>query len=213
MTLLTDHGITTPLAGVRVLDLTRVLSGPHCTRMLCDMGADVIKVEPPAGDMTRFANPRVNGLASYFVQQNVGKRNISLDLRKPEALDVLLALADRCDVLVENFRPGVADRMGLGYDAVSARNPRLIYASISGYGADGPWSTGGRTRRWSAPRPVSRSPRATPAAATYANDPHSHADVYTGARGRGRRSSPRCSTARAPARNGSTSRWRRRCST
>ena len=128
-----------PLEGVRVLDLTRVLSGPHCTRMLCDLGAEVIKVEPPDGDMTRFANPRVNSLSSYFVQQNVGKRNVSLDLGNPEALGLLLGLADQCDVFIENFRPGVAARMGLGYEAVSARNPRIVYASISGYGQTGPW--------------------------------------------------------------------------
>ena len=130
-----------PLDGIRVLDFTRVLSGPHATRMLCDLGADVIKVEPPEGDLTRMTNPRVNGLATYFVQQNVGKRNISLDIHKPEAVDLLLRLASQCDVVIENFRPGVMDRMGLGYDAVAARNPRIIYASINGYGSTGPWSS------------------------------------------------------------------------
>src|SRR5829696_2870054 len=127
----TNEGREGPLAGVRVLDLTRVLSGPHCTRMLCDLGAEVIKVEPPGGDMTRFANPRINGLASYFVQQNSGKRNISLNMAHPDALELLLGLAERCDVLVENFRPGVMDRMGLGYAVVVRRNPRIVFASIS----------------------------------------------------------------------------------
>src|SRR6188768_627432 len=128
-----------PLAGVRVLDLTRVLSGPHCTRMLADLGADVIKVEPPAGDVTRFTSPRVDSLSTYFIQQNVGKRNISLDITRPEAVELLLDLADRCDVLIENFRPGVMARMGLGHEGVRARNRRLVYASISGYGSTGPW--------------------------------------------------------------------------
>lgn len=168
-----------PLDGVRVLDFTRVLSGPHATRMLCDLGADVIKVEPPDGDMTRFSNPRVNGLASYFIQQNVGKRNISLDMTRPESLGLLLHLVEHCDVLIENFRPGVMARMGLDYAAVSARNPRIIYASISGYGQTGPWVH----RRAYAPV-VGAETGITKAQGDarhghYANDPHSHADVYT----------------------------------
>src|SRR3954452_16562583 len=128
-----------PLNGIRVLDFTRVLSGPHATRMLCDLGADVIKVEPPEGDITRTTNPRVNSLASYFIQQNAGKRSVSLDTRKREAIDLLLRLSESCDVLIENFRPGVMDRQGLGYEAVAAGNARIIYASINGYGSDGPW--------------------------------------------------------------------------
>lgn len=175
-----------PLAGIRVLDLSRVLSGPHCTRMLCDLGAEVIKVEPPDGDLTRFANPRVNSLSSYFVQQNTGKRNISLDLAKPEAKELLLRLAEQCDVLVENFRPGVAERLGLGYAEVSARNPRIVYASISGYGQTGPWvgrrayapvvgAEAGLTRAQGDARgTVEHDGRRH-----YANDPHSHGDVYT----------------------------------
>jgi CoA:oxalate CoA-transferase len=129
-----------PLDDIRVLDLSRVLAGPHCTRLLVDLGADVIKVEPPEGDLTRFATMRKNSLSAYFVQQNVGKRNISLDLSKPEAVELLLRLAEHMDVLLENFRPGVLDRLGLGYEAVSAINPRIIYASITGYGQSGPWS-------------------------------------------------------------------------
>ena len=96
-----------PLEGVRVLDFTRVLSGPHATRMLADLGAEVIKVEPPAGDLTRFANPRINSLSTYFIQQNTGKQNISLDMAKSAAVDLLQRLSARCDVVVENFRPGV----------------------------------------------------------------------------------------------------------
>lgn len=172
-----------PLAGVRVLDLTRVLSGPHCTRMLCDLGAEVIKVEPPDGDLTRFSTPRVNSMATYFVQQNVGKQNISVDLSRPEAVEVVLDLAERCDVLVENFRAGVADRLGIGYGAVAARNPQIVYASISGYGQDGPW----RNRRAYAAVVGAESgllraqgdARAADSDAHYANDPHSHGDVYT----------------------------------
>jgi crotonobetainyl-CoA:carnitine CoA-transferase CaiB-like acyl-CoA transferase len=168
-----------PLDGIRVLDFTRVLSGPHATRMLCDLGADVIKVEPPDGDITRVTNPRVNGLATYFVQQNVGKRNISVDTDKPGAAELLLRLADHCDVLIENFRPGVMDRLGLDYDTVAARNERIVYASINGYGSTGPWAT----RRAYAPV-VGAEAGITKAQGDargghYANDPFSHADVYT----------------------------------
>jgi CoA:oxalate CoA-transferase len=129
-----------PLDGIRVLDLSRVLAGPHCGRMLVDLGADVIKAEPPEGDMTRFDEPRVNSLSPSFVQQNCGKRNISVDLRKPEARELLARIAENCDVLLENFRPGVMERLGLGYERLAEKNPRLVYASISGYGQEGAWS-------------------------------------------------------------------------
>jgi CoA:oxalate CoA-transferase len=168
-----------PLSGVRVLDLSRVLSGPHCTRMLADMGADVIKIEPPAGDLTRFATPRRHGLSSYFVQQNVGKRNLSIDLSTPEGSDILLALAEHADVLVENYRPGVMARLGLGADALLARNPRLVYASISGYGQTGPWVK----RRAYAPVVEAEAgivaSQGNARGGELAKDPHSHADVYT----------------------------------
>jgi len=168
-----------PLDGIRVLDFTRVLSGPHATRMLCDLGADVIKVEPPDGDITRMTNPRINGLATYFVQQNTGKRNISVDTGKAEGVQLLLRLAERCDVLIENFRPGVMDRIGLGYDSVAARNPRIIYASINGYGSTGPWAW----RRAYAPVVGAESgitkAQGDARGGHYANDPFSHADVYT----------------------------------
>ena len=164
---------------MRVLDFTRVLAGPHATRMLTDLGADVIKVEPPAGDLTRFATPRVNGLSTYFVQQNVGKRNVSIDLGDPRGIELALDLAEHCDVLVENYRPGVMDRLGLGAATVAARNPHLIYASISGYGATGPW----KHRRAYAPVVGAETgltkDQGDARGATYANDPHSHADVYT----------------------------------
>ena len=171
--------MTAPLDGVRVLDLTRVLSGPHCTRMLADLGAEVVKVEPPAGDLTRFAQPRVNSLSTYFIQQNTGKRNVSLDFSAPEGVELLLSLAERCDVLIENFRPGVMARNGLGYDTVSARNPRIVYASITGYGTTGPWV--GR-RAYAAVVGAETGLTMSQGDARgkhYANDPHSHGDVYT----------------------------------
>ncbi len=168
-----------PLQGIRVLDFTRVLSGPHATRMLSDLGAEVIKVEPPMGDMTRFAMPRVNSLSSYFIQQNVGKKNISLDMTKPQAVELLKKLVSHCDVVIENFRPGVMRKMGLDYEALSHLNPRLIYTSITGYGATGPWTT----RRAYAPVVNAETGitkhQGDVRGGQYANDPHSHGDVYT----------------------------------
>src|SRR6266480_3528707 len=127
-----------PLDGVRVLDVSRVLSGPSCGKALADLGADVIKVEPPEGDITRTAQPRVGGLPVYFAQQNCGKRCISVDLRLEAGRELVAALAAASDVLLENFRPGVLDRLELGYSAIRARNPRVVYCSITGYGQDGP---------------------------------------------------------------------------
>ena len=168
-----------PLEGIRVLDFTRVLSGPHATRMLSDLGAQVIKVEPPMGDMTRFTMPRVNSLSSYFIQQNVGKQNISLDMTKPQAVKLLKNLVSHCDVVIENFRPGVMHKMGLDYETLSQLNPRLIYTSITGYGATGPWTT----RRAYAPVVNAESGitkhQGDVRGGQYANDPHSHGDVYT----------------------------------
>ena len=179
MSEMSDISAPRPLEGVRVLDFTRVLSGPHCTRMLADLGADVIKVEPPAGDTTRFTNPRINSLSTYFIQQNTGKRNISLDMTKPKAVEILKQLAAKSDIVVENFRPGVMHRMGLGYATLSSVNPKLIYASISGYGATGPWVE----RRAYAPVINAETGmtklQGDARDGTYANDPHSHGDVYT----------------------------------
>ena len=115
-----------PLEGLRVLDCSRVLSGPIAGRMLHDLGAEVIKVEPPEGDLTRFAVPRAGITSAYFAQQNTGKRNISLDLHRPEAVDLLLRLGEHCDVVIENSRPGVMDRLGLGYAAFAERNPGIV---------------------------------------------------------------------------------------
>ncbi|MFM8903123.1 MAG: CaiB/BaiF CoA transferase family protein [Actinomycetota bacterium] len=168
-----------PLAGVRVLDFTRVLSGPHATRMLCDLGADVIKVEQPGGDLTRFSSPRVNSNSTYFIQQNVGKRNISIDLETPEGVDLIRRLAAKCDVLIENFRPGVMGRLGLDEKILRAQNQRLIFASITGYGNTGPW-VGRRAYAPVVNAEMGLTKRQGDArGGQYANDPFSHADVYT----------------------------------
>jgi CoA:oxalate CoA-transferase len=177
---MTSSSAPRPLEGIRVLDFTRVLSGPHCTRMLSDLGADVIKVEPPEGDLTRFAFPRVGSMSTYFAQQNIGKKNISMDLKKPEAVELIKKLVAECDVLVENYRGGVMDKLGLGYSVLSEVNPRLIYAAISGYGNTGPWS---HRRAYATvvnaeTGMTGLQARARGGQAT--NDPHSHADVYTG---------------------------------
>jgi crotonobetainyl-CoA:carnitine CoA-transferase CaiB-like acyl-CoA transferase len=125
------------LEGIRVLDLTRVVAGPSCTRVLADLGAEVIKVEPPEGDLLRTGAPRRGGIAVLFAGQNAGKRFMGVDLARPGGVELVLQLADRCDVVVENFRPGVVARLGVGYEQVAARNPKVVYCSVSGYGQDG----------------------------------------------------------------------------
>jgi CoA:oxalate CoA-transferase len=126
------------LAGVKVLDFTRVLAGPFASRILADLGADVVKVEPPEGDMTRIIGRKINGISGYFAQQNVGKRSICVDLTKPGARDLLLRMAAEADVVLENFRPGIMAGFGLGWPDLSAANPRLVMLSISGFGQTGP---------------------------------------------------------------------------
>ncbi|OBI14726.1 formyl-CoA transferase [Mycobacterium sp. E2462] len=133
--------MTLPLDGVRVVDFTRVLAGPHCTKHLLDLGAEVIKIEPPAGDISRVAYPRQGEISGYYAQQNAGKRNLSIDLNVPAARDAVGQLCDTADVVVENFRPGALAAFGLGYQSVAARNPAVVYVSISGYGQSGPWRT------------------------------------------------------------------------
>jgi crotonobetainyl-CoA:carnitine CoA-transferase CaiB-like acyl-CoA transferase len=132
-----------PLEGIRVVDFSRVLAGPHCAKLLLDLGASVTKIEPPRPDYTRTSLPHRDGMSGYFAQQNAGKRLISLDLWKPEAREIAHRLCAQADVVVENFRPGALKPFGLDYASVSARNPRVVYASISGYGQDGPWRTRG----------------------------------------------------------------------
>ncbi|MGE3691955.1 MAG: CaiB/BaiF CoA transferase family protein [Novosphingobium sp.] len=128
-----------PLAGVRVLDFTRVLAGPAASLALADLGAEVIKVEPPGiGDETRGFPPVRDGESHYFLAINRGKKSVVIDLKTPEGLQLARDLAAKCDVVVENYRPGVMDRLGLGWDVLREINPRLIYCAISGYGQTGP---------------------------------------------------------------------------
>ncbi len=131
--------MTKPLDGIRILDFTRVLAGPHCTKILQDLGASVVKVEPPGGDLGRLSYPITGGTSHFFAQQNAGKRNISIDLNFEEGRKIALQLAEQADIVVENFRPGTLDYFGLDYKSVSKLNPRVIYGSISGYGQEGPW--------------------------------------------------------------------------
>ena len=131
-----------PLDGIRVLDLTRVLAGPYCTMFLGDLGAEVVKVEQPGvGDDTRgWGPPFVGGESAYFLCVNRNKKSITIDLKSQDGVTLLRRLAERADVLIENFRPGAMERVGLGEKDLRANNPRLIYASLSGFGADGPMS-------------------------------------------------------------------------
>ncbi len=131
-----------PLEGLKVVDFSRVLAGPLCTRTLQDLGAEVIKIEPPMCDVSRFAAPISDiGISGYYAQQNAGKTNISIDLNHPEAQKIALKLCEDADILVENFRPGALAAFGLDYESLAAKNPKLIYASVSGYGQGGPWSS------------------------------------------------------------------------
>ena len=129
-----------PLDGITVLDLTRVLSGPYCTMLLGDMGARVIKVEQPGrGDDTRaWGPPFLEGESTYFLSINRNKESITLDFKQPEGRAILSQLVERADVLIENFRPGALERAGFGYETLASRHPRLVYASISGFGQNGP---------------------------------------------------------------------------
>lgn len=134
---------TTALAGIRVLEVAQVMAGPYCGMQLADLGADVIKVEPPGGDASRHMGVRVGDDSTGFAALNRGKRSIVLDLKSNYGRAALVRLAERADVFIENFRPGVMTGLGLGYETLSALNPRLIYASISGYGQTGPEATKG----------------------------------------------------------------------
>jgi len=172
-----------PLSGLRVVDFSRVLAGPLCARTLADLGAEVIKIEPPRPDVSRNSFPYVDGMSGYYAQQNVGKRNISIDLNVPGARELALKLCDSADIIVENFRAGTLRFFGLDYDSVSQRNPKVIYASISGYGQGGPWAsrmayaptvqaeagfTHNTLRHFNIEESLGRT------------DPLSHADVYAG---------------------------------
>ena len=135
-----EPGPPLPLAGIRVLDLTHALAGPFCTMLLGDLGADVIKVEPPGeGDHSRrWGPPFVNGESTYFMSVNRNKRSVALDLKQEAAVQAAIDLALASDVLVENYRPGTAARLGLGWEVLHERNPELVYASISGFGQGRP---------------------------------------------------------------------------
>lgn len=175
-----------PLHGIRVVDFTRVLSGPGCTKTLRDLGADVTKIEPPAGDLGRAGVPYVGDMSMYYAQQNAGKRNISLDLNWPEAREIVARLCRDADVIVENFRPGTLARFGFAYDDVVKINPGIVYVSISGYGQTGPW----RNRPAFAPTVHAETgltdilqKHYQGAMVELRNDACSHADVYTGLQG------------------------------
>ncbi len=169
-----------PLADLLVLDLTRALAGPIAGRLLSDLGATVVKVEPPDGDLTRTTKPRQDSMAVYFVQANVGKQCVSIDLGHPEGRDLLLHMATKADIVLENYRPGVMDRLGIGYDALAAVNPRIILGSVSGYGHGNVWSHRGAfaaavQAETGLTADIARRRRADPR-----NDPASQADVYGG---------------------------------
>lgn len=137
---MTKPALGFPLEGLKVLDMSRVLAGPFAGRMLSDLGADVVKVEPPEGDSTRLWGRMAGGISSYFNMANAGKRCISIDLRAEGARELVIDLATKADVVLENFRPDVMPRLGIGYEQLAAKNPRLIMLSISGFGRDGPES-------------------------------------------------------------------------
>ncbi len=129
---------TGPLRGVRVLDLSTIVSGPFCAQILGDLGAEVVKIETPAGDSTRVMGERRGSVTGLFAQLNRNKRSVVLDLKQPDAQRAFLRLAANTDVVLENFRPGVMERLGLGYERLAQDNPRLVYVAISGFGPDGP---------------------------------------------------------------------------
>ncbi len=145
-----------PLAGIRVLDLSRVLAGPFCSMVLGDLGADVIKVEPPEGDLTRaWRPPFLQGESGYYLSLNRNKRSLCLDLRQEAAARVLQRLLPTCHVVLENFRPGVAERLGIGYEQARTWREDVIYCAISGYGQDGPIGIGHPSTLSSRPSGVS----------------------------------------------------------
>lgn len=129
-----------PLSGLRIFDMTRVLAGPYCTALLADLGAEVVKLEPPTGDEYRHIGPFRDGESALFQLTNRGKKSIAIDLRQPEGRRLAQDIAATCDVAVENFRPGVAAKLGLDAATLRARRPDMVYASISGFGQSGPWT-------------------------------------------------------------------------
>ncbi len=133
-----------PLDGIKVIDFSRVLAGPYCAMILADLGAEVVKIEPPpSGDDTRGVGPFLHGVSAYFMSINRGKKSVALNIKDPRGRDLATKLIARADILVENFRPGTMDRLGLGYEALAKVNPRLIYGACSGFGQTGPYRTRG----------------------------------------------------------------------
>jgi crotonobetainyl-CoA:carnitine CoA-transferase CaiB-like acyl-CoA transferase len=133
-----------PLEGVRVLDLTNVMAGPYCTMVLGDMGAQIVKVEAfPEGDTSRRFDPQVNGESYCFAVLNRNKKSLALDLKNPRGKEIVMKLAEQADIVIENFRPGVVKKLGIDYEAFKARNPGIIYASLSGFGQTGPYGKKG----------------------------------------------------------------------
>lgn len=129
-----------PLEGVKVLDLSRLLPGPYCTMLMADMGADVVKIEDPeAGDYIRWWPPYVDGLSATFMALNRNKKSATLNLKHPRGAEIFLRLIERSDIVVESFRPGVLERLGVGYEKAASINPRIIYCALTGYGQDGPY--------------------------------------------------------------------------
>jgi CoA:oxalate CoA-transferase len=175
-----DQSTTAPLHGIRVLDLSRVVSGPMCGRILADLGADVVKVEPPDLDRTRTVPPFVDGVSPYFAQLNAGKRNVGIDVKAPGGAVLVRRLAAVCDVVVENFRAGVLERYGLDAGSLMTINPRLIYCSVTGWGQAGPW----RDRRAYAPLVHAETGMVEMGARVRGRRPESevnqHGDVYPG---------------------------------
>jgi crotonobetainyl-CoA:carnitine CoA-transferase CaiB-like acyl-CoA transferase len=175
-----------PLDGITVVDFTRVLAGPTCTRVLVELGASVTKIEPPAGDVGRNSAPLVEGVSAYYLQLNGGKRNLSIDLNYSEGRRLVFELCSKADVVVENYRPGTMESFGLDYPSVAAVNPGVVFVSISGYGQANPWSG----RPAFAPT-VQAESGATAASLTHygadlgrpVTDSASHADLYTGYQG------------------------------
>jgi CoA:oxalate CoA-transferase len=169
-----------PLSDVMVLDLSRALAGPICGRLLSDLGARVIKVEPPDGDLTRLLIPRVDGQSAYYVQYNAGKECVSIDLDGSVGRELFLQLVPHADVVLENYRPGVMERLGIGYDRLKEANPEIILASVSGWGHNNARSDQGAFAsaihaEAGVTEMVARRRGGEPR-----NDPMSHSDTYTG---------------------------------
>ncbi len=170
-----------PLADLIVLDLTRALAGPIATRLLADLGARVIKVEPPAGDLTRAIVPRVDDMSVYYAQYNAGKECISVDLNVPAGRELVLRMIEHVDIVVENYRPDVLDRLGLGFDVLRAHNPTIVLASVSGWGHGNSRShQGAFASAIHAEAGVTEMVARRRGDQVYRNDPMSHSDTYTG---------------------------------